>query len=369
MAEKIVNRITSIKLYTSYEKYIDNAYTELLPALVSFSEKTMINGSSETLMQIYDAQLIYQQLIQPIIQVSFQYNGTQEQHYYGLLYSNVDTDDKNRSVLRMNLSPLHKTFRRKFARSFSNNAVQTITECMTALYSKMKLLTPEVDGGNIRIPSGCLNGTYQDIFDYIRDNGQSVVSSDFCYLWEDGSGIFLKSSTDILAQTPIPAYKFNVDNVFVGDTVIFTEAQYITHKDNTTLFKDASFFSLSLTDKKMYGDILADTDTENTWIFTNRNAIYDTNFQNPDSEGKPFQASKMQLLSSYERRIRFDIKQGRLDVKVGAIIEVFGEEYAGKYLIVECVRDVSKDFHLQTLECIQVGEPTSAATTNTTSST
>lgn len=356
MASKVVNRIVSIKLYPTYEQFSNNVYLEMLPALISFSEKTTINGTSETLMQIYDNQLIYQLAAKPIIQVSFQYNETLEQHFYGLLYSNVETDEMNRSVLRLNLSPVHTVFRRKFSRSFTNNAVQTITECMTALYNDMKLLTPTISASNVRIPPACLSGTYADIFDYIRDNGQSVDSSDFCYLWEDGSGIYLRSNTEILAQEPFKAYKYNVDNTFLGDTIIFTKGEYITHKDNTTLLADASFFSFSMTDKKLYSDILADTEAENTWVITNRNAVYDTNFQNPDRQGKPFQSSKCQILSSYEQRIRFDVNQGRMDVKVGTLIDVIGEEYQGQYLIVECIRDVSKDYHLQTLECVQVAE-------------
>lgn len=358
MSSKVINRVLSVKLYPTYEKFSDNVYLELLPALVSFSEKTTINGSSETLMQIYDNQLIYKLTEKPIIQVSFQYNETLEQHYYGVLYSNVETDPMNRSILRLNLSPVHTVFRRKFSRSFSNNAVQTITECMTALYNDMKLVMPTIDASNVRIPPACLSGTYETVFDYIRDNGQSVDSSDFCYLWEDGSGIFMKSNTEILAQTPIKAYKYNVSNQFLGDALVFTKGEYITHKDNTTLLADASFFSFSMTDKKLYSDILASTDVENAWITMNRNAVYDTNFQNPDKQGQPFQAAKCQTLSSYERRIKFDVNQGRMDVKVGALVEVFGDEYAGKYLIVECVRDVSKDFHLQTLECVQVAEST-----------
>lgn len=358
MSNKVINRVVSVKLYPTYEKFADNVYLELLPALVSMSEKTIINGTSETLMQIYDNQLIYQLTEKPIIQVSFQYNQTLEQHYYGVLYSNVETDDMNRSILRLNLSPVHTVFRRKFARSFSNNAVQTITECMTALYNDKKLITPTIDATNVRIPPACLSGTYETVFDYIRDNGQSVDSSDFCYLWEDGSGIFMKSNTEILAQTPIKAYKYNVSNPFLGDSLVFTKGEYITYKDNTTLLGDASFFSFSMTDKKLYSDILASTDVENAWITMNRNAVYDTNFQNPDKQGQSFQAVKCQLLSSYEKRIKFDINQGRMDVKVGALIEVLGDEYAGKYLIVECVRDVSKDFHLQTLECVQVATST-----------
>lgn len=356
---KVINRITSIKMYPSYENLARNSYIELLPALVSFSEKTVINGSSETLMQVYDDQSLYNMARKPIIQVSFQYNETIEQHYYGLLYSNVETDEINRSVLRLNLSPVHTVFRRKFSRSFSNNATEAITECMAALYGDMKQVMPKIDASNVRIPPACLSGTYQTVFDYIRDNGQSVESSDFCYLWEDGSGIFLKSNTEILGQEPLKGYKFNADNQFLGDTIVFTKAQYITHKDNTTLLADASFYSFSMTDKKLYGDILANTDAENAWININRNAIYETNFQNPDKQGKPFQASKCQALSSYERRIKFDINQGRMDLKVGALLEIFGKEYAGKYLIVECVRDASKDFHLQTIECVQVAEVTS----------
>lgn len=353
---KVVNRIISVKFYPSYEKFSDNVYLELLPALISFSEKTMIHGTSETLMQIYDNQMIYNLTLKPIIQVSFQFNDTQEQHYYGLLYSNVETDELNRSVLRLNLSPVHTVFRRKFSRSFSNNAQEAITECMSALYTDMKLITPKIDSSNIRIPPACLSGTYQTVFDFIRDNGQSVDSSDFCYLWEDGSGIFLKSNTDIMAQTPLKGYKYNVDNQFMGDAIIFTKAEYITHKDNTTLLSDSSFFSLSLTDKKLYSDILADVEIENSWIVVNRNAVYENNFQNPDKQGKNFQSSKFQTLSSYERRIKFDINQGRMDIKVGNLIQIEGQEYAGKYLIMECVRDVSKDFHLQTLECVQVAE-------------
>lgn len=355
MSDKVANRITSIKFYPSYEKFSDNVYLEMLPALVSFSEKTVINGSSETLMQIYDAQLIYQMAEKPIIQVSFKFNETQEQHYYGLLYSNVETDAMNRSILRLNLSPVHKVFKRKFARSFTNSAADTITECMTTLYNDMKLINPKIDSSNVRIPPACLSGTYEDIFEFIRDNGQSVTSSDFCYLWEDGSGIYLKSNTEILAQTPLEAYKYNVDNQFLGDSIIFSEAEYITHKDNTASLENASFFSLSLTDKKLYSDILASTDEENSWIVVNRNSIYENNFQNPDRDGKPYQANKLQSLSSYEKRIKFDINQGRMDVKVGAIIEVYGDEYSGKYLVVEAIRDVSKDMHLQTLECVQVG--------------
>ncbi|QDH49126.1 tail associated lysozyme [Pantoea phage Phynn] len=355
MSDKVINRITSIKFYPSYEKFSDNVYLELLPALVSFSEKTTINGSSETLMQIYDTQMIYQSSEKPIIQVSFKFNQTQEQHYYGLLYSNVETDNMNRSVLRLNLSPVHKVFKRKFARSFTNSAADTITECMTTLYNDMKLITPLVEASNVRIPPSCLSGTYETVFDYIRENGQSVTSSDFCYLWEDGSGVFLKSNTEILAQTPLNAYKYNVSNQFLGDAIVFTEAEYITYKDNTASLENASFYSLSLTDKKLYSDILADTDSENSWVTVNRNAVYENNFENPDADNKPYQANKLQTLSSYEKRIKFDINQGRMDVKVGTIIEVYGDQYSGKYLIVEMVRDVSKDMHLQTIECVQVG--------------
>jgi len=343
-------------MFPTYEHYTGNSYTELLPALVSFSEKTTINGSSETLMQIYDDQLLYTLAKNPIIQVSFQYNETLEQHYYGLLYSNVDTDEMNRSVLRLNLSPVHTVFRRKFARSFSNNAADTITECMTALYDNMKKIMPKLDASNVRIPPSCLSGYYKDVFNFIRDNGQCVESSDFCYLWEDGSGIYLKSHTEILAQQPLKGYKFNADNPFIGDTIAFTKAEYITYKDNTSLLADSSFFSFSMTDKKLYGDILANTDLENSWIVMNRNAVYDTNFQNPDKSGVPFQAAKCLALSSYEKRIKFDINQGRMDVKVGALIEIHGDQYSGKYMIVECTRDVSKDFHLQTIECVQVAE-------------
>lgn len=358
MSSKVINRIVSIKFYPTYAQFADNIYLELLPALVSMSEKTTINGTSETLMQIYDNQLIYQNVDKPIVQVSFQFNQTLEQHYYGVLYSNVDTDDMNRSILRLNLSPVHTVFRRKFSRSFSNNAVQTITECMTALYNDMKLVMPAIDASNVRIPPACLTGTYETVFDYIRENGQSVDSSDFAYLWEDGSGIFMKSNTEILAQTPLKAYKYNVSNAFLGDALVFTKAEYVTYKDNVTLLSDASFFSYSMTDKKLYSDILANTDIENNWVIMNRNAVYDTNFQNPDKQGSPFQSVKCQTLSSYERRIKFDLNQGRMDIKVGVIIEVFGDEYAGKYLIVECVRDVSKDYHLQTLECVQVAVST-----------
>lgn len=358
MTAKVVNRITSVKLYPSYEKFSDNVYLEVLPALVSFSEKTVINGSSETLMQIYDNQLLYQLSDRPIIQVSFKYNDTQEQHYYGLLYSNVETDEMNRSILRLNLSPVHKVFKRKFARSFSNNAAQTITECMETLYSGMKLLTPTIEASNVRIPPACLSGTYETVFDFIRENGQSVTSSDYCYLWEDGSGVFLKSQAEILEQVALEAYKFNVDNMFLGDAIVFSKAEYITYKDNTASLENTSFYSLSLSDKKMYPDILANTDLENAWVIVNRNAEYQTNFQNPNTAGKPFQAAKFQVLSSYEKRIRFDINQGRMDVKVGALIEIRGDEYNGRYLIIECVRDVSKDNHLQTIECVQVAQAT-----------
>ncbi|QFR55694.1 baseplate hub subunit [Yersinia phage JC221] len=353
---KVVNRITSIKMFPTYEHYTGNSYAELLPALVSFSEKTTINGSSETLMQIYDDQLLYTLTTNPIIQVSFEYNQTLQQHYYGLLYSNVDTDEMNRSVLRMNLSPVHTVFRRKFARSFSNNAADTITECMAALYDNMKQIMPVVDASNVRIPPSCLSGYYTDVFDFIRDNGQCVESSDFCYLWEDGSGIYLKSNTDIMAKVPLKGYKFNADNQFTGDTITFTKAEYITFKDNTSLLGNSSFFSFSMRDKKMYGDILANTDLENAWVVLNRNAVYDTNFQNPDKQGVPFQAAKCITLSGYEKRIKFDINQGRMDVKVGELIEIQGDQYSGKYMIVECIRDASKDFHLQTIECVQVGE-------------
>lgn len=359
---KVINRITSVKLYPSYEKFTDNSYLELLPSLISFSEKTLLHGTSETLMQIYDNQLIYALTEKPIVQVSFQYNQTQEQHFYGLLYSNVATDDMNRSILRLNLSPVHTVFKRVFSRSFSNNAGETITECMQTLYEDMKQVIPTVTASNVRIPPACLKGTYSTIFDYIRDNGQGVESSDYCYLWEDGSGIYLKTNTEILKQVALKAYKYNVDNIFAGDTILFNKGEYITHKDNTSLLSDASFFSFSMTDKKMYGDILANTEIENSWIIMNRNAGYDTNFQNPDKQGKPFQAAKCQTLSSYERRIKFDLNQGRMDVKVGALLDINGDEYAGKYLIVECIRDVSKDFHLQTLECVQVGELTDTVT-------
>lgn len=361
MSLKVMNRIASVKLFQSYEKFSDNIYIEMLPALISFSEKTIINGSSETLMQIYDDQLIYQVSEQPIIQISFQFNETLEQHYYGLLYSNVETDEMNRSILRLNLSPVHKVFRRKFARSFSNNAAQTITECMTALYNNMKLITPAVQASNVRIPPACLSGTYEDIFEFIRGNGQSVDSSDFCYLWEDGSGIFLKSNTEILAQQPLQGFKYNVDNPFTGDAILFSSAEYITYKDNSSSLNNASFFSFSMTDKKMYSDVLANTDIENSWVFMNRNAEYETNFQNPDRAGKPFQSAKCQVLSSYEKRIKFELKQGRMDVKVGTMLEIFGDQYAGTYMIVEVIRDVSKDFHLQTIECVQVAK---AATEN-----
>jgi hypothetical protein len=307
-------------------------------------------------MQIYDDQLLYTLAKNPVIQVSFQFNDTLEQHYYGLLYSNIDTDEMNRSVLRLNLSPVHTVFRRRFARSFGNNAADTITECMTALYTDMKNIMPVIDASNVRIPTSCLSGYYTDVYEFIRDNGQCVESSDFCYLWEDGSGIYLKSNTEILAQEPLKGYKFNADNPFIGDTISFTKAEYITFKDNTTLLGDASFFSLSLRDKKLYGDILADTDHENAWVVLNRNAVYDTNFQSPDKAGVPFQAAKCIALSSYEKRIKFDINQGRMDVKVGALIEIHGQQYTGKYMIVECIRDLSKDFHLQTIECVQVGE-------------
>lgn len=348
-------------MYTSYVDFQENKYLELLTSLISFSEKTMINGTSETLIQVYDAQLIYQKALQPIIEISFQYNETLEQHFYGLLYSNVETDELNRSVLRLNLCPVHKSFRRKFSRSFSNNATQTITDCMTALYNDMKLITPVITASNVRIPPACLSGTYETVFDYIRDNGQSVDSSDFIYLWEDGSGIYLKSNKEILSQTPIKGYKYNVSNPFIGDALIFTTAEYITHKDNTTLYKNASFYSFSMTDKKMYSDILADTELENSWIMVNRNAVYSDNFQNPDSSGNPFQCTKCQVLSGYEKRIKFDVNQGRMDLKVGALIEVIGDEYSGNYMIVECVRDVSKDLHLQTLECVEVTDPSSNA--------
>lgn len=353
---KVVNRILSVKIYPSYEKFSDNSYTELLPALISFSEKTVLNGTSETLMQIYDNQLIYQNVVKPIIQVSFQFNQTIEQHYYGVMYSNVETDDMNRSVLRLNMSPVHTVFKRKFARSFANNATQSITDAMTALYTDMKLLTPVIDADNVRIPPPCISGTYETLFDYIRDNGQSVDSSDFCYLWEDGSGIYLKSNTTILAQTPLVGYKFNVNNPFTGDAIIFGSAEYITHKDNTLLLADSSFYSLSMTDKKLYSDILADTDIENEWVVVNRNSIFETNFENPDKQGKPFQAVKCRVLSSYEKRIKFDANQGRMDLKVGSLIDIRGDEYKGQYLVVECTRDVSKDFHLQTIECVQVAD-------------
>lgn len=353
---KVINRILSVKIYASYEKFSDNAYTELLPAMISFSEKTTINGTSETLMQIYDNQLIYQQVVKPIIQVSLEYNQTVEQHFYGVLYSNVSTDEMNRSVLRLNLSPVHTVFRRKFARSFSNSATQSITDAMTALYTNMKLLTPIIDADNVRIPPPCINGTYESLFDYIRDNGQSVDSSDFCYLWEDGSGIYLKSNTTILAQTPLVGYKYNVNNMFTGDEIVFGDAEYITHKDNTSLLVDSSFYSLSMTDKKMYSDILADTDIENEWVMINRNSVYENNFENPDKQGKPFQAVKCRVLSSYEKRIKFDANQGRMDLKVGSLIDIRGDEYKGQYLVVECTRDISKDFHLQTVECVQVAD-------------
>ncbi|QPI17794.1 baseplate hub subunit [Pectobacterium phage POP12] len=359
---KVVNRATSIKIYQTYEKYIENSYIEVLPALISLSEKTTINGSSIALMQIYDAQKIYETCIQPIIQVSFQYNETIEQHYYGLMYSNVDTDDMGRSVLRLNLAPVHKSFSRMFSRSFSNNATEVVQDCITALYEKMKQIQPTITSSNVRVPVSCLSGFYDRIFDYVRDNSQGVETTDFCYLWEDGSGIYLRTQSDLLAQTPLKGYKNNVDSIFVQDYIVFTKAEYITYTDNTTQMDKSSFFSMSLTDKKLYQDILADTDTENNWIVINRNAEYQTNFQIPDKESTPFQAGKFKKLSSFEKRIKFELGQGRMDLKVGALLEIEGNEYTGRYIVVECIRDVSKDFHIQTIECIQIPIESTAVT-------
>ncbi|WWQ13080.1 baseplate hub subunit [Morganella phage vB_Mm5] len=351
---KVINNIKSIKVFTNYEMYENNRYVEVLPALISFSEKSILNGSSEALMQLYDTQLLYDLLDKPIIQIQIKYNDTIEQFNYGLEYSNVVTDEMNRSILRLNLAPVHSVYRRMFSKSFSNNATQVITECVDALYEYMPLIKPKLSSTNIRIPPACLSGTYDYIFNYIRDNGQSVEMSDWCYVWEDGSSIYMQNHYSMINQTPLIGYKYNVNNPFVGDTILFTKAEYIMRTDNKTDYQNTSFYSFSLDDKTLYYDSLANVDSENRWVMSNRTFNYQDNYQNPTPSGLPYTVDKIKTLASFEQRIKFDINQGRLDLRVGSILEIRGSEYNGVYLVVECVRDMSKDAHIQTIECVRI---------------
>jgi len=280
----------SIKLYKDLDAWANNQYKELGATFITLTLRdSLMSGINEGLLQIYDNSLMHTTLTgNEIIQITLK-TANQEISYtrvHSIRHFSVTIDKKGDNIITFQLNSYYKT-NLKFTRSFSNNAVDSVTEMLNYLYRDKQVLLPAVTPINIRVPktNWCLG--IVEYMQFIRDHGMSVDKASTPLVWEDMTGIHFSDVKTMQEQD----YREMIvtDPEFVGTLSNLTE-QYVFDfewqtKANPYMqnpYKNVSFYAHSCMDKRAVQTIIGEG--HNSVAISRSGAYYDQVYRDGKEE-------------------------------------------------------------------------------------
>ena len=250
----------SIKLYEDYTAWGENRFIELAATFTTLTLRDGLYGRNEGILQFFDAYNLHTRMNgEQIIQISLA-NANSDNvmtRIYGSKNTSVSVDSKGDNILAINLEPIHHVVNQKFARTFFQNATESIQEMIRVIYLNKDQIAPNVDGLNAFVPRVPWVSNLKDYMQYVRDVGMSVEQEQFVFTWEDFAGIHVEDYQFIIDQPAI--------GCVVGDENMIGE--YVDQLDSPLVFKfqwlsktnqfvrnpleNTTFFSHSFNDKAL----------------------------------------------------------------------------------------------------------------------
>ena len=192
----------SIQLYLDYNAVLENKFTELSPALISMTMRDgLSSGLNEGLIQIYDDKTLHEKMTGDEfirVVVGNANTSTKLERIYGIHHYSVTINNKNDNILTIQVGTLHHIDSMKFCKSLSNNAADSLTSMIETFYRDKKLLKPDINSINVRVPQTQWAGDIQTYKKFISLHGASVNAESFPLVYECINGIVITDNTAMM---------------------------------------------------------------------------------------------------------------------------------------------------------------------------